>query len=54
MGNEVHKLQEQLNMLQGLGSLARHQISAIHRKRALFPYNDSCPVNYSAHKLSVS
>jgi len=29
------------------------QISAIRSKRALFPYNDSCHVNYSAHKLSV-
>jgi len=35
------------------GSLLRLKISAIHSKRALFPYNDSCHVNYSAHKVSV-
>ena len=34
------------------GSLLRHEIRAIRNKRALFPYNDSCHVNYSAHKLS--
>jgi len=30
------------------------QISAIRSKRALFPYDDSCHVNYSAHKLYVA
>ena len=49
----IQWLQEKLNMLQRLGSLLGHQISAIHSKRALFPYNDSCHVNYSADKLSV-
>jgi len=34
------------------GSLPRHEIRGIHSKRALFPYNDSCHMNYSAHKLS--
>jgi len=29
------------------------QMSAICSKGALFPYNDSFHVNYSAHKLSV-
>jgi len=41
-------------MLQGLGSLLRCQISAIHSRRALLPYKDSCHVNYSAHKLYVN
>jgi len=36
-----------------VGSLLRRQTSAICSKRALFPYNDSCHVNFSAHKLSV-
>jgi len=35
------------------GSLLRLKISAICSKRALFPYNDSCHVNYSPHKVSV-
>ena len=35
------------------GSLFRCQISAICSKRTLFPYNDFCHVNYSAHELSV-
>ena len=30
-----------------------HQISAKCNKGALFPYDDSCHVNYSAHKVSV-
>ena len=34
-------------------SLLRRQISTICSNRALFPYNGSCHVNYSAHKLSV-
>ena len=41
-----------VNMLQGLG-IYLDQISAICSKRALFPYNDSCHVKYSAHELSV-
>jgi len=55
MGNTVHMewLQEQLNATRA-GSLLRLKISAIHSKRALFPYNDSCHVNYSAHKVSVT
>ena len=43
---------EQLNATRA-GSLLRRKISAIHSKRALFPYNDSCHGNYSAHKVSV-
>jgi len=43
---------EQLNATCA-GSLIRREISAIRSKRALLPYNDSCHVNYSAHKLSV-
>ena len=49
----AHGVQEQLNLLQGLGSLLRHQISATHIKRALFPYNDPCHVNCTTHKVSV-
>ena len=54
MGNTVHieLLQEQLNASRA-GSLLRRKISAICNKRALFPYNNSCHVNYSAHKVSV-
>jgi len=37
-------------MLLGLGVYL--DLSAIHSKRALFPYNDSCHVNYSAHKVN--
>ena len=44
---------EQLNTTRA-GSLFRWKVSAIHIKRALFAYNDSCHVNYSAHKVSVS
>jgi len=33
------------------GSLLRRQISVIRNKRALFTYNDTCHVNYSAHSL---
>ena len=40
-------------MLLGLGVLFRLKISAICSKKALFPYNDSCHVNYSAHEVSV-
>ena len=43
-------------MLLGLGvCILRLKISAIRTKfkRALFPYNDSCHVNYSAHIVSV-
>ena len=42
----THGVQEQLKLLQGLGSLLRHQISAIHNKRALFPCL-SCELQYS-------
>jgi len=35
-------------------SLLRRQISACYtQQKGLFPYNGSCHVNYSAHKLSV-
>jgi len=44
---------EQLNATR-TESLFRCKVSAIHSKRALFPYNDSFHVNYSAHKVSVS
>ena len=40
-------------MLQGLEVYLDIRISAIRSKKALFPYNDSCHVNYSAHKVSV-
>jgi len=49
----AHGVQELLNLLQGLGSLLRHQISATHSKRVLFPYNDPRHVNFSTHKVSV-
>ena len=39
MGSKTHNhgVQEKLKLLQGMGSLLRHQISAIHNKKALFP-----------------
>jgi len=54
MGNtvQIEFLQEQLNATRA-GSLLRCKISAIHNKSALFPYHDSCHVNYSAHRVSV-
>ena len=45
----THGVQEQLKLLQGLGSLLRHQVSAIHNKSALFPWKDPCHVNCSTH-----
>jgi len=39
-------------MLQGLGVYLDVRC-AILSKRALIPCNDSCHVNYNAHKLSV-
>jgi len=53
MGNTVHREQLQKLNATRAGSFLRLKISAIHSKRALFPYNDSCHVNYSAYKVSV-
>jgi len=36
MGSKTH-MKYRKSLLQGMGSLLRHQISAIHNKKALFP-----------------
>jgi len=40
----MEQLQEQLNMLLGLGVYLDVRLSAIHSKRALFPYNELQPL----------